>query len=59
MNLLFQFKSIFLYSRWLCTPPPPTFEAVYFIYDRRRLAVARYRIICLALYLCFVYLSHV
>ena len=33
------------------TPPPPYFEAVYcFICGRRRVAVARYRMICLVLY---------
>ena len=32
------------------TPPPPPFEAVYcFICGRRRVAVARYRMICLIL----------
>ena len=37
-------------SRWFCKPPPPSFEAVYsFICGRRRVAGARYRMMCLVL----------
>ena len=33
---------------WICNPPPPYCEAVYcFICGRRRVTVARYRMICL------------
>ena len=40
------FVKIIRCSRWFC--PPPSFEAVYcYICGRRRVAVARYRMICL------------
>ena len=50
MELASYFVKIIWFSRWFCNPPP-YFEAVYcFICGRLRVAVARYRMICLVLF---------
>ena len=48
------FVKIIWCSRWFCTLPP-YFEALYcFICGRRRVAVPRYRMICLVLWFFFI-----
>ena len=48
------FVKIIWCTQWFC-PPPPYFEAVYcFICGHRRVAVARYRMICLVLLIYFI-----